>query len=173
MTDVSNDMKMGFIRQELEKHGSWLRDAFLGILTKYKHEISGDLINSVNYRIDKTSYGYQLHFTFLDYGRFFDIAAYEGHKRKQSNSWVDNANNALWGIKDNANKKKKYMRNPFYVKNGGAYGSDGERNNKFIAKNNKWYARTMYGGIGKLCSAILYGLTDEELERLKSEFKQN
>ena len=30
-----------------------------------------------------------------------------------------------------------------------------------------WYAINMYGGLNKLISRIMYGLTDEEIARLK------
>jgi hypothetical protein len=170
MAEVTDkNIKLEFIRQELQKHGEWLKGIFLEILTKYKHEISGNLINSISYKVTDTPIGPQLEFTFLDYGRFFDIGAYTSPKKK-SNDWNDNVNKMLWGISGNKKKSKREL-NAFYVEGGGALGSDGQKNAKYVKKMNKWYARTMYGGIGKLVSAIMYGLTDYEISRLKQELE--
>lgn len=34
-------------------------------------------------------------------------------------------------------------------------------------KKNRWYARNMYGGLNRLISRVMYGLSDYEIERLK------
>ena len=44
----------------------------------------------------------------------------------------------------------------------------GEKRNKMRGKPKNWYARNMYGGLSRLSSHILYGLSDAELERLKT-----
>ena len=44
----------------------------------------------------------------------------------------------------------------------------GEKRNKMRRKPKNWYARNMYGGLSRLSSHILYGLSDAELERLKT-----
>lgn len=46
-------------------------------------------------------------------------------------------NREVWGIRSNTNKK------------------------------NRWYARNMYGGLNRLISRVMYGLSDYEIERLK------
>lgn len=172
MAEVTDDdVKFEFVRRELMKHGEWLKGVFLQTLTKYHHRITGELMNSISFKIEKTSSGQQLSFTFLDYGRFFDIAAYEGHKKKH-NDWTENFNKAIWGI-GGEKKKRARILNPFFVPGKRNLGSDGQKNNKYLLKTNKWYARTMYGGIGKMCAAIMYDLTSEEVERLKSELKNN
>lgn len=43
----------------------------------------------------------------------------------------------------------------------------GIRQNRVRKKNTQWYARNMYGGLNRLISRIMYGLTDAEVERLK------
>ena len=46
-------------------------------------------------------------------------------------------NREVWGIRSNTNKK------------------------------NRWYARNTYGGLNRLISRVMYGLSDYEIERLK------
>lgn len=43
----------------------------------------------------------------------------------------------------------------------------GEKQNKMKRKNTKWYAKHMYEGLYRLVSRIMYGLSEQELERLK------
>lgn len=43
----------------------------------------------------------------------------------------------------------------------------GIRQNRIRRKNTKWYARNMYGGLNRLISRVMYGLSDVEVERLK------
>ncbi|KAA6328214.1 hypothetical protein EZS27_022871 [termite gut metagenome] len=63
-----------------------------------------------------------------------------GYKRKNKKHEVD-TNREVWGIKLNRQQEKK---------------------------NTQWYARNMYGGLNRLVSRIMYGLSDVEIARLKS-----
>jgi hypothetical protein len=171
-TDLQQ-IKLTFIRQCLQKHGEWLKGVFLQVLTKNQHIKTSELVNSIHFEVNGNDTINKLEFTFLDYGRFFDIAAYAAHKKK-NNDWNANINKMLWGINSNsARKKSKRLLNPFYNPGGGKLGADGQKNTKFITKTNKWYARTMYGGFGKLVSALMYGLSDEVLTQLKAELENN
>lgn len=62
-----------------------------------------------------------------------------GARAKNKNQWSTDTNRAVWGIKENRVKKK----------------------------NTRWYARNMYGGLNRLISRIMYGLSEVEIERLK------
>lgn len=42
-----------------------------------------------------------------------------------------------------------------------------KQNRHSIKKNTQWYARNMYGGLNKLISRVMYGLSDVEIARLK------
>lgn len=70
-----------------------------------------------------------------------------GSRGRNKNKWTVNANRDVWGIKHNRKGKK----------------------------NTRWYARNMYGGLNRLISKIMYGLTDAEIARLKGiiEGKKN
>lgn len=164
---TENDIKLEFIRQELDKHGDWLKRLFLTQLVKYKHIRTNDLFESVEYNVVNIGNGYELQFEFLDYGRFFDIAAYEGKKKR--NDWTQNTNRMMWGLKER--KAKKRIKNVFYNPAGGELGYDYQKNTKTVTKNNKWYARTMYGGLGRLVASLLYDLGDEEIARIKSQIE--
>jgi len=48
-----------------------------------------------------------------------------------------NTNREVWGIRENSKKK------------------------------NRWYARNMYGGLNRLIGRVMYGLSEEEIARLK------
>ena len=163
-----NEIKELFIRDELAKHGEWLEKVFVDTLEKYHHNVTMKLTDSIYRRTEYIPYGYRLNFWFLDYGRFFDIEAYRKEIfNKKHNYFDDNINKVLWGVSENKKKKRVKLKNPFYVNDGSPLGKDGNKNTKYIAKQNKWYARTMYGRIGELCASIMYGLTENEYERLK------
>ena len=36
-----------------------------------------------------------------------------------------------------------------------------------VKKNTRWYAKNMYGGLNRLISRVMYGLSDAEIARLK------
>lgn len=170
MADENDDIKLEFIREQLLKHGEWLKGIFLQVLEKYQHRKSGQLMDSIKYNVVQNGKSFQLSFTFLDYGRFFDIQAYK-KERKKRNDWNSNINKMLWGIEENREKSSR-IKNSFYAEGGGRLGADGQKNTKYIRKVNKWYARTMYGGLGRLCSAVMYGLSDMEIARIKAELQQ-
>ncbi len=48
----------------------------------------------------------------------------------------------------------------------------GQKENRIRKKNTRWYARNMYGGLNRLVSRIMYGLSDAEVERLKGILEQ-
>ncbi|KAA6348980.1 hypothetical protein EZS27_003580 [termite gut metagenome] len=60
------------------------------------------------------------------------------HKRKEKKHKVD-TNREIWGAHLNRNEKKT-----------------------------QWYARNMYGGLNRLISRVMYGLSDVEIARLKN-----
>lgn len=62
-----------------------------------------------------------------------------GYKKKRENKWNVNTNRLIWGVKE-----RRYKR-----------------------KDTKWYAKNMYGGLNRLISRIMYGLSDTEIARLK------
>lgn len=43
----------------------------------------------------------------------------------------------------------------------------GVKENRTRKKNTRWYAMNMYGGLNRLISRIMYGLSEQEIKRLK------
>ena len=41
------------------------------------------------------------------------------------------------------------------------------QNRRAMKKNTQWYAKNMFGGLNRLISRVMYGLSDREIERLK------
>ena len=66
--------------------------------------------------------------------------AFEIADNKKKNRFDVNTNRDIWGIRNRERSRKKDKR---------------------------WYAKNMYGGLNKLISRIMYGLSDEEIARLK------
>lgn len=42
-----------------------------------------------------------------------------------------------------------------------------KQNRNGMKKNTQWYAKNMFGGLNRLISRVMYGLSDREIERLK------
>lgn len=42
-----------------------------------------------------------------------------------------------------------------------------KQNRRAMKKNTQWYAKNMFGGLNRLISRVMYGLSDREIERLK------
>lgn len=129
-----------FIRRELDKHGEWLVDRFVEQLEKNGNRITDTLLNSLNWNLYDPGDGSAagLEVGFETYGRFFEIRSRESRQRKD-NAMPLNVNKLVWGIKER--KKKR--------------------------KSTRWYARNMYGGLGKLVSRLSAGISDDELQRIR------
>lgn len=131
--DISDDVKLLYIEEELSQHGEWLCDVLTEAIEKRQIMQTQALFESVDYSTFKEGENPGVRVNFLTYGRFVDIAAY----RKKDRHQVD-TNREVWGIKHNRKHKPK-----------------------------QWYARNMYGGLNRLIGRVMYGLTDQEIERLK------
>lgn len=137
----SSELKLLFIEEALSVHGEWLCDILREAIEKQKLERTEELKQSISDQAFKDGNGNPgLRLKFLSYGRAFEIA---GHERKRLNRLDRNTNRFIWGIKSNKDFASK------------------------MRKNTRWYARNMYGGLNKLVSKIMYGLSEYEIERLK------
>lgn len=129
-----------FIRRELDKHGEWLVDTFVEQLEKNGNVITGQLLDSLNWTLYDPGDGSAagLEVGFETYGRFFEIRSRESRIRKK-NAMPLNTNKIVWGMKENKPRKKR----------------------------TRWYAKNMYGGLGKLVSRLSAGISDDELARIR------
>lgn len=129
--DISKEVKLLFIQEELSQHGEFLADLFVETLEKNHSVDTGELLDSINYDSFSEGENPGLKFNFFSYGRAVDIMSY-----KQNRHAVD-TNKVVWGMKEPKMKKKS------------------------------WYAKSMYQGLYRLYSRIMYGLSDAEIARLK------
>ena len=134
----SKELKLLFIQEELSQHGEWLCDEFTEAIERKKLKKTEDLYDSINYDSFMDGDDVGLRVSFFSYGRAFEIA---GSRKNKKNKWAVNTNRDIWGIKQNKSKVKK---------------------------NTQWYARNMYGGLNRLISKVMYGLSDVEIARLKN-----
>lgn len=112
MDDINEkELNFLFIQEELDQHGEWLCDVFIEAIEKQRHIVTGDLEDSINYRVKKSKDNNVLNVQFISYGRAFEIAA---NRRKQKNRKSINTNSLIWGIKEN---RKKSTNSRWYAKN--------------------------------------------------------
>tara|TARA_R100000734_G_C3265954_1_gene63275 strand:- start:128 stop:685 length:558 start_codon:yes stop_codon:yes gene_type:complete len=60
------------LERYLNSFGKSIVNKSIGILKRKKKEVTGSLINSINYKLIKTAEGYIVQFSMLDYGKFMD-----------------------------------------------------------------------------------------------------
>jgi len=143
-----SELELAFIDDQLDQHGEYVRDLLIEAIEAKqlisKNEDGRHLIDSITWRVGMYGINPHLEFTFPDYGRFQDIAAY---KKKSSNTekWTrlnEDANRAIMGQR----VRKKTTRR---------------------RKDTRFYASTVYGAMNTLIGKIMYEFTDYELERMK------
>lgn len=110
MDDISYKEIDLFVREELSQHGEWLVDRFIEALEKGGHKVSGDLIDSFDYRTGTEGGAQTLTVSFLTYGRMTEAMA---RRRKQKAAW-EKKNGEAWGKKNRRPKKVQwYNRNRY------------------------------------------------------------
>lgn len=97
-----------WIQEELSQHGEWLVDRFIDALEKGGHVISGDLIDSFDYKTGEDHQGnFTLDISFLAYGRLMEAAA---RKRK-----ISARNHDVWGKKNHRPKRVQWYNKNRYA----------------------------------------------------------
>jgi len=141
-----SDLELLFIAETLDQHGEYLSDLFTESIEQknlISDEDSQHLIDSISF---KTQYGNnpKLSFSFPDHGRFIEIRYHK--KSTNTELWSQDATNkALWGRHTSGKAKAKKKK-----------------------KDTRWYARNLYGSMNRLIGILMYELTDQERNRLKS-----
>ena len=111
MDDISYKEIDTFVREELSQHGEWLIDRFIEALEKGGHVVSGDLIDSFDYRTGSEGGAQTLTVSFLTYGRAMEVMA---RKRKQQRAWAKK-NGEVWGKKNHRPKKVQWYNKNRYA----------------------------------------------------------
>lgn len=111
MDDISYKEIDLWVREELDQHGEWLVDRFIEALERGKNVVSGDLIDSFDYRTGQGYDGSQtLTVSFLTYGRLAEVAS-----RRRRKSTKDQQNHDVWGKKNHKPKKVQWYNKNRYA----------------------------------------------------------
>jgi hypothetical protein len=138
------ELELAFIDDQLDQHGEYVRDLLMDAIEARNLIKTGDLSEGITWRVGMYGLNPHLEFSFPDYGRFQDIAAYK-KKSDNTDKWTrlnQEANRALMGQR----VKKKMSRR---------------------RKDTRFYASTVYGAMNTLIGKIMYEFTDYEMERMK------
>ena len=99
-----------WVREELSQHGEWLVDRFIETLEKGGHVLSGDLIDSFDYRTGSEGGAQTLTVSFLTYGRAMEVMA-----RKRRQHLKENGNHEVWTKKNHRPKKVQWYNKNRYA----------------------------------------------------------
>ena len=100
-----------WVREELSQHGEWLVDRFIEALEKGGHVVSGDLIDSFDYRTASEGGAQTLTVSFLTYGRLMEATA---RKRKQKAAFAKK-NGEVWAKQNHKSKKIQWYNKNRYA----------------------------------------------------------
>lgn len=108
ISQESDEIKLLFIQEALEKHGEWLCSILVKAIETKKIRRTDALLNSISYGLFVRNGNPGLRFSFFGYGRAVDMAGYKRNKHE-----VDTMHD-IWGMKRN---KLKRTSNRWYAKN--------------------------------------------------------
>lgn len=100
-----------WVREELSQHGEWLVDQFVEALERGGHVVSGDLIDSFDYRTGSEGGAQTLTVSFFTYGRMMEVAA---RKRKQKAAFAKK-NGEVWAKQNHKPKKVQWYNKNRYA----------------------------------------------------------
>ena len=101
-----------FVQEMMDQHGEYIMDLLYDDIVSKKLRVTDDLIDSLNYKVNKVSNGYSLEISFLGYGRAIEIQYFKSKTIRREPSAKQDASSIR-------RTKKKDTR--FYAKN--VYGS--------------------------------------------------
>lgn len=127
-----------FIRRELDRHGEWLVDTFVEQLEKNGNIITNKLLESLNWTLYDPGDGSAAGLA-VGFETYGRFFEIRGRQSRiaKNNSFPVNTNKTAW---------------------------PGKKRSK---KSTRWYAKNMYGGLGKLVSRLSAGITEDELKRIR------
>lgn len=137
MANNFNDIELLFVEETLDQHGEHIIDLLAGEIASKNLKVTGELLDSIQYKLEKEGADPKLVISFLSYGRAIEI---NYHKKQVAKKWGTNTNRDVWGIKENRPNKRKDTR---------------------------WYSRVVYGTLNRLIGILGNEYSDEEIKRLK------
>lgn len=133
-----NDVELTFIRNILWEHGRYVWNLFQTALQQKNINNTGELKESIKYKLIKEGNNPGLSFSFLSYGRAIEI---KYHSRNSRQFQMPNTNEVVWGIRNKPRSTRK--------------------------KDTRWYAKTAYGSLNTLIGRLMTEASEQELARLK------
>ncbi|MHC1707438.1 MAG: hypothetical protein AB9842_07940 [Bacteroidales bacterium] len=126
-----------WIRDVLDQHGEYLHYILEQAIESRKLIHSGDLEQSLSYKVVMYGQNPALAVSFLGYGRAIEIRY---HKSKNSRRFSEPSRNKT----SLASRGRKPMRK----------------------KDARWYARNVYGSLNRLIGTLMFEFTEKERERI-------
>jgi len=114
MDSKYNEVELLFIREILDQHGEFIIDELHDKIKKLKLRNSGELTDSLDYKVSKYGVDPVLQISFFGYGRAIEIQFHKLRKNRAS----FNTGSSAWG---NEGKRRKHKNTRWYAKT--VYGS--------------------------------------------------
>lgn len=134
-----NEEQLVWIDDVLDQYGEFLADLLQESIEAKHLKDTGELENSINYRVDREGVNPVLHVSFMSYGRAIEIRY---HKSRNSTKFsAPNTNQLIWGIRSQKSRNRK--------------------------KDARWYAKNAYGSLNRLIGILSWEFGEEEIRRVK------
>ncbi|MCX6272164.1 MAG: hypothetical protein NTU44_13280 [Bacteroidetes bacterium] len=132
-----------WIKDVLDQHGEFLHDLLQEAVESKRLIHSGDLEQSLSYKVNIYGQNPALNVSFLGYGRAIEIRFHKSNNSRQ-----------LSALKTNRSILAGHDAKPMRK------------------KDTRWYARNVYGSLNRLIGILMYEFTDKERQRIKGILQQ-
>lgn len=139
-----NDIEDLFVREILDTHGEYIVDLLQESIESKKLRLTDELLESLNYKVRKSSNGYSLEVSFLTYGRFIEINFFKSRAIRNH-----------------------YLRETGDIQRLRVFGNSSENFRRQKKKDTRFYAKNVYGSINRLLGRMSSEYSDQEIARLK------
>ena len=139
-----NEIEDLFVREVLDTHGEYIVDLLQESIESKKLRLTDELLESLDYKVRKSSNGYSLEVSFLTYGRFIEINFFKSKAIR-----------------------KHYLQEAGDIKRLRISGNSSENFRRLKKKDTRFYAKNVYGSINRLLGRMSSEYSDQEIARLK------
>ena len=139
-----NDIEDLFVREVLDTHGEYIVDLLQESIESKKLRLTDELLESLDYKVRKSSNGYSLEISFLTYGRFIEINFFKSRAIRNH-----------------------YLRETGDIQRLRVFGNSSENFRRQKKKDTRFYAKNVYGSINRLLGRMSSEYGDQEIARLK------
>ncbi|MCX6272198.1 MAG: hypothetical protein NTU44_13460 [Bacteroidetes bacterium] len=143
MDNLFNELQLAWIKDVLDQHGEFLHDLLQEAVESKRLIHSGELEQSLSYKVSMYGPNPALNISFLGYGRAIEIRFHKSTNSRELSALK--TNRAIL-----ASHGAKPMRK----------------------KDTRWYARNVYGSLNRLIGILMYEFTDKERQRIKGILQQ-